>query len=470
METKRVKKERKKATRKKKLVFIIDSSSSSSSKKRSSSRKTKKHVKTGEHPKSQSDISSLTFSSLSSLTTPFEKEKTNLKKSHEIVYSMTESTIPLPSGRLNEKLIELMETLSDIMLKQGEPFRARAYQKAQETIMAYPNDITGPEQLVGLSGIGPTIIEKINEYVATGTLRVIEREKNNPVNVLGDIYGIGPKKAKELVEKHGIKTIEQLRQNQQLLNDVQKVGLKYYEDILKRIPRNEIDQFNAILKSIQQSVKTPFHYEIVGSYRRGAESSGDIDVIITSESSAGIFKELIDLLIKENIIVEVLSRGATKCLVIAKVPGFDAYRRVDFLFTGGEEFPFAILYFTGSKIFNTVMRQYALQKGLTMNEHGLHRLEGKKKGEKVDHFFHEEKDIFDYLGLEYKLPEERKDGRAVIPQKKMNENEGLNKGLNEGLNKVLPEQMPKKDKQVRVKKETTIRNKLKFMKHYSFTI
>jgi len=446
METKKVKKDKKKGTKKKKLVFIIDSSASSSSKKKSSSRKTKKKTvkKTGDK-----DISSLTFS----ITNPIEKEKTDLKKSPEIVYSMTESTIPLPSGRLNEKLIELMETLSNIMLKQGEPFRARAYQKAQEAIMAYPDDITGTEQLVGVAGIGPTIIGKINEYMATGTLRVIEREKNNPVNLLGDIYGIGPKKAKELVDKHGIKTIEQLRQNQQLLNDVQKVGLTYYEDILKRIPREEINQFNAILKSIQQSVKTPFHYEIVGSYRRGAESSGDIDVIITSDSATSVFKELIDLLIKENIIVEVLSRGATKCLVIAKVPGFDVYRRVDFLFTVGEEFPFAILYFTGSKIFNTVMRQYALQKRLTMNEHGLHRLEGKKKGQKVEHVFSLEKDIFDYLGLEYKLPEERKDGRAVVPQKKMNEMEGVENVIQaEQVPEQHIQQMLSKDKKVRVKK------------------
>ena len=50
----------------------------------------------------------------------------------------------LPSGRLNEKLIELMEQLSDIMMKQGESFRARAYQKAQESIMSYSNDILSP--------------------------------------------------------------------------------------------------------------------------------------------------------------------------------------------------------------------------------------------------------------------------------------------------------------------------------------
>ena len=153
--------------------------------------------------------------------------------------------------------------------------------------------------------------------------------------------------------------------------------------------------------------------EIVGSYRRGAQTSGDIDVIITSKSPK-VFVGFIDELIKENIILHVLSRGPTKCLVIAKISSSNFARRVDFLYTSPEEFPFSILYFTGSKIFNTVMRHEALQKGLTMNEHGLYKMEGKKKGEKVDAVFKDEKDIFDYLGLVYKTPVERVDGRAVI--------------------------------------------------------
>ena len=93
-----------------------------------------------------------------------------------------------------------MEQLADIMLKQGEPFRARAYQKAQETIMAFPADILSPEQLKGKPGIGATIMEKLEEYVNTGTLKILEREKNNPVNILAEVYGIGPKKAKEFLQ------------------------------------------------------------------------------------------------------------------------------------------------------------------------------------------------------------------------------------------------------------------------------
>ena len=313
-------------------------------------------------------------------------------------------------SRLNEQYIELMEKLASIMLKQGEAFRAKAYQKAQETIISFNGDIKSPNDLKGKPGIGPTILEKLNEYNETGTLGILEREKANPVNILADVYGIGPKKAKELVDQ-GITSIAQLRETQDLLNDIQKVGLRYYEDILKRIPRSEIEEYKA---HFQQALpRADMKMEIVGSYRRGAESSGDIDVIITS-SKPQVFIEFVDALLRKKIITHVLSRGPTKCLVIAKIPTSSVYRRVDFLFTSPEEFPFAILYFTGSKIFNTVMRQVALENGYTMNEHGIHRMDGKVKGEKVYHLFRTEKDIFDFLRLLYKAPADRIDGRSVI--------------------------------------------------------
>jgi NAD-dependent DNA ligase len=318
--------------------------------------------------------------------------------------------------RLNENFIQLMETLADIMTKRSESFRARAYQKAQGTILSFPEDIFHCEQLKGKPFIGPAIMEKLCEYVEKGTVDIIEREKNNPVTILSDVYGIGPKKAEELVKK-GITTIAKLRENQQLLNDIQRVGLHYYEDILKRIPRTEIEKYKQIFASVFQEFKIEGvkKFEIVGSYRRGAETSGDIDIIITSDNPQ-VYNHFIDTLIKKNIIYEVLSRGSTKCLVIAKINESESFRRVDFLYTSSEEFPFAILYFTGSKIFNTVMRQRALDMGLSMNEHGLYHLKegNKEKGGKVNYVFKTEKDIFDYLKIEYKSPEERKDGRSVV--------------------------------------------------------
>ena len=325
------------------------------------------------------------------------------------------ATATVPSKRYNEEFIELMDQLSEIMMKQGEPFRARAYQKAQETIMVYPDDIVEPKQLVGLPGIGSTIMEKLNEYVETGTLRILEREKTNPINILADVYGIGPKKADDLV-KANIVTIDELRSKQnEVLNAVQKTGLKYYEQLQERIPRSEIQEFETIFEDVFSRIASNDHsakMEIVGSYRRGAQTSGDIDVIITGDTSS-IYTKFVDELLKTGIILEILSRGQSKTLVIAKLPNKQIARRVDFLYAPPNEFPFAILYFTGSKIFNTVMRQYALNKGYTFNEHGIYSLENKKKGAPIVHEFRTEKDIFDFLGLEYKAPVDRKDGRAV---------------------------------------------------------
>jgi NAD-dependent DNA ligase len=325
--------------------------------------------------------------------------------------------------RLNEPLIGVMEELAAFMTKRGEHFKSKAYQKAQETLILDQREIT-PENyadvLRGAPGIGETIMQKIAEYVETGAIQVLERERADPRNIFAEIYGIGPKKAADLVEK-GISTIAELRRRQdEVLNSVQKVGLQYYEDILQRIPRQEIDQYNEVFNRVFKEVVSKVgdkqsHYEIVGSYRRGAKTSGDIDVIITA-GSAEVFRSFVDALKDSGIVVEILSRGPSKCLVITKIEGAPHARRVDFLFSTMEEFPFAVIYFTGSKIFNTVMRSRALMIGYSLNEHGLYTMTpgSKVKGALVDRTFSDERSIFRFLKMEYKKPEERIDGRSVV--------------------------------------------------------
>lgn len=323
-----------------------------------------------------------------------------------------------PQGRprKNEIYSELMGELLAIMVKRGDNIRARVYRRAQESILAIPDDIYEPADLAGKPGIGPIILEKLKAYDETGTLDILEKEKENPENILSDVYGVGPKKAKELVAK-GITSIAQLRERQnEVLNDVQKVGLKYYEDIQEKIPRKEIDEYAAVFQTAYDTVnrQTEMKYEIVGSYRRGATASGDIDVIITAKDATA-FSKWIDELLGTKIIIEVLSRGKSKCLVITRLKEGYLARRVDFLYTTPEEYPFAVLYFTGSKGFNATMRGFALTKGLSLNEHGLSKMVDKKKEEKLSLNIVDERGIFDYLGLVYKEPNERIDGRAVVP-------------------------------------------------------
>ena len=121
---------------------------------------------------------------------------------------------------------------------------------------------------------------------------------------------------------------------------------------------------------------------------------------------------MINTLTDHNIIIQKLTDGKTKVLVIAKIDD-KPYRRVDFLYSPPSEYAFATLYFTGSKLFNTVMRQRALDMGYSLNEHGFYKMENKKKGPKLEKEFHTEKDIFDFLNMVYKEPENRIDGRSV---------------------------------------------------------
>ena len=341
--------------------------------------------------------------------TTVKKRKINIKTTPIIV----QADMP----KLNEKYIELMDTLGFIMRKRKDAMRARAYANAKETIASYPGVITDPSQLKGMKGIGDTIYQKLVDYTANGTLKVIDENKEiiskkQAMDIFTDIYGVGEKKAEELVDV-GILTIEELERRQSdVLNAKQRLGLKYYKDILQRIPRSEIQEYETIFKdAFPSSVDSRF--EIVGSYRRGLTTSGDIDVIITS-SDPDVFRVFVDELVKRGIIVEILSRGNAKCLVIAKLPNAEYVRRVDFLYTSPEEYPFSVLYFTGSKEFNTAMRERALSMNYTLNEHGLSVMENRKKGERVSQVFPDEKSIFDFLGMEFKQPMERVSGDAVV--------------------------------------------------------
>jgi len=363
------------------------------------------------------------------------KKKLKLKSKIENKNTVKNKSLDI-TMTYNTKFVKVLEQLESLMMKKGEHFRARAYTKAKESIILFKEPITEVAQLKSLRGIGNTILTKLQEYVDTGTLVVLEKAKTNPMFIFIDVYGIGPKKASELVKKHNVKTIAELRKRQdELLNDVQKKGLKYYEDILKRIPRKEIDLYEKELKKIFDSVKNEdSSFQIMGSYRRGSSDSGDIDICISdSGDDVELFNRFIDALIEKKMLIEVLSRGNTKSLGVSRL-GKKPARRIDFMFTKHKELAFALLYFTGSKEFNTVMRKRALDLGYSMNEHGLYKMTNGKKGLKLDTHFPTEKSVFDFMGMVYKGPTERKDGNAVMlienqPKKKIDKNKIKKKTL-----------------------------------------
>jgi len=315
-----------------------------------------------------------------------------------------------------DKIIDALETLCIRDTTSGEKFSALAYTKAIRELKKL-DTITKIEDVNSIAGIGKKIKEKIQEILTTGTLQAAVTAKEDlPIELyknLLNVYGIGPAKAKDLIQKDKIKSIDDLHSKQELLNEVQKKGLKYYNDLLHRIVRSEmIEHENKIMTYIED----PILGEIVGSYRREKETSGDIDVLIkipeyfTKKETKEFFETFIKKLQTEKYLIEILALGEKKCMGIVKLSEISKARRIDFLITPEKEFPYAELYFTGSDSFNVEFRKYALSKGYTLNEHGMKKTEGDKTSVET---IKTEKDIFKFLGLKYQKPKNRKDESSV---------------------------------------------------------
>ncbi len=314
-------------------------------------------------------------------------------------------------------IIDALDTLRKRDVADKQPFKAKAYQKVIAQLQANGAAVSSWEDLKTVEGIGEKIRAKIDEIFATGVLASAERAKARgtltALETLQGIYGVGPAKASALV-KAGYKTIEDLRsaaeENPSLLNTNQTLGLRYYEDLLQRIPRAEMDQHAALLRRCCPPSLT---MDIVGSYRRGAASSGDIDVLLKAEGSASgkSFLKMIENIKAAYPIVEILAQGPKKCMAIIKLSPTATARRLDLLLTPAAEYAYALFYFTGSDKFNVAVRSHALELGYSLNEHTLTVME---QSMPTPPPVESEEDIFAFLGLKYIPPTERIDANQVI--------------------------------------------------------
>ena len=246
-------------------------------------------------------------------------------------------------------------------------FKSRAYQTVISQLEQM-GPIHSMEDLAGIRGVGDKIRQKIEEVFATGQLRAATaaRREVSVLEAFQGIYGVGPVKAAELAPlfRGSTDPIVDLREaitvDPTLLNVKQKIGLRYYEDLLERIPRSEMDAHRDLLGQ---------HFRgaiLMGSYRRGLANSGDIDVLLPEGVPlAATVKQMV----RAGYLVEVLALGEHKCMGICRLPGVTRCRRLDLLIVPAAEMPFALLYFTGSGPFNVAMRAHALTRGYSMNEH-----------------------------------------------------------------------------------------------------
>ena len=313
---------------------------------------------------------------------------------------------------MNNILIEAFETMRAKSTAEKEPFKVRAYQAVILQLQAHPSPIHTWEDIQHFK-LGEKTTEKIKEILETGRLAAADRAKQQmgdsmaALKIFQQIYGVGPAKATELVQK-GFRTIDDLRRGSPPLNEKQQIGLQYYEDLLNRIPRKEMDRHRDTLRILfPQS-------DIVGSYRRGLADSGDIDVLVRVPKGTPpkiIQQQLVSAVqqMKQGgYILEILALGAHKCMAICR---FDIARRLDILMTPEEEYPCALLYFTGSDRFNVAFRQIAMQDGYTLNEHALTPT---KMNVPPVPAFKDERDIFRFLRIEYVEPTKRTETHTLV--------------------------------------------------------
>eukprot|EP00347_Sterkiella_histriomuscorum_P009071 403342628 len=341
--------------------------------------------------------------------------------SQEMIDTQTTKKKPM-----NDEIIKQLEKLYKYYEAQDDKGRMHGYRRGLTFLRSYKDPIYSVEQLESVPYLGNGILKKVQELIEEGSIKRFEFLSHDEsvvvTELLEGVWGVGPKLAQKLY-KQGIRSIEDLRQNQHLLTEMQKIGLKYYEDIKQRIPRHEVTQMLELIRQTAFGLipngEKLLKVDACGSYRRGKQSCGDIDILITKvdgSSIHGFVKLLVLELEKQGFLKERLGGlrfshiGSEGYMGMCQLRPDLPFRRIDIKAYPLSQYGFAQLYFTGSGNFNRSMRLFAQKKGYSLSDYGLTPVI-RVKGEKVAEFesvpCETEEDVFKALNLDYKPPYER---------------------------------------------------------------
>lgn len=318
-----------------------------------------------------------------------------------------------------EKVAEVLVEIGTLLELKGEnPFKTRAYVNAARTLEALnePLEKLVAEQRLGeIKGIGDALQQKITELVTTGKLKYYDELKASiPAGLIAmlEISGLGPKKIQALRKNLGIESVEALEQacHAGKVAELAGFGEKTQANLLEGIERRRLYASKHLL-SVALAAAGPLLDELrahpavircsaAGSLRRSKEVIGDIDLLASSKRPG----EVIGFFVQQPGILKVLAQGDTKASVILE-GGIQADLRV----VSDKEFPFALMYFTGSKEHNIVMRQRAIERGLRLNEYGLFKSNEETRDPKLLVECEDEAEAFAKLGLAFVPPELRED-------------------------------------------------------------
>lgn len=309
----------------------------------------------------------------------------------------------------NLEIARLINETADLLEIAGEDsFRIRSYRQAASAIETYPSRIADllrdGKDVTSIPGVGKSIAAHLGEINERGSFgrrdKLLERFPSTVLEFL-QIPGLGPKTIATLIEQFKISTLDELEAlcTGQKLRDLPRMGTKLEEKILKGIAHYRQSSGRFLLSFATELAEELAAYiggDVVaaGSVRRGKETVGDVDLLVTGQEPEDVFSRFA----KHQKIQEVIARGENK--ISARV-GLERLQ-VDVRALPKDSLGAALQYFTGSKEHNIILRQRALRQGLTLNEYGLARVES---GERVAGVTEEE--IYQTLGLVWVPPELR---------------------------------------------------------------
>ncbi len=307
------------------------------------------------------------------------------------------------------KIFEEMATLLE--LQGANPFKSRAYTKAARELQQHEGQLS--EWIVSgaihsMKGIGKSLKEKLIELVETGKIREHEELRASFPDGLMEmlkIPGLGPKKARTLYQELGLSNIDDLEEaclTDKLLplpgfaKKTQEKLLQGIEQLRMYQGRFRLNQALPYAKQIIADLRAMPDVEQVelgGSLRRWKETVKDLDFVVATRNPEAVMKAFVEHPLKEHII----AHGPTKSSIT-----LSSGLNVDLRTVKPEQYPYALMHFTGSKEHNTTMRKRAKDRDMKLNEYGLFR------GDTLVECS-SETEIFAALGLHFVPPELRED-------------------------------------------------------------
>lgn len=329
----------------------------------------------------------------------------------------------------NTDIADIFSEVADLLEIEGaNRFRVRAYREAARTIEGQSRSVREmlekDEDLTRLSGIGEDLAGKIEEIVETGKLSQLEeihQRLPSSLSEMMELAGLGPKKVKALYQELEISSLKGLEKAARSgkVRELKGFGEKTQQSILEEIEaRTEggpgrfklarAAEFAAPLVEYLEKSKQVKEITVAGSYRRGKETVGDLDILVTCKR--GSREKVMERFTGFEDVEKVVSRGKTKSTVILR-----SGLQVDLRAVAQVSYGAALLYFTGSKPHNIAVRKIGQGRKLKISEYGVFKGKGDGKKRVAGKT---EKEVYESVDLPFIPPELREDRGEIEAARK----------------------------------------------------